>query len=143
MRGRKGRAIGGIIAAMLVGAGCAPVTAPKVAYIISEGPGTASVLVQDTDGGRPVRVSGLTGPISDIATSPNGRRLAYVTGGTTTGLDQLLLVDLDEKNNVVGARRNVSDELPTARSFSPKFLDDDQLLFLSETGGERVLVLVD
>ncbi|MGH7370092.1 MAG: TolB family protein, partial [Candidatus Methylomirabilaceae bacterium] len=123
--------------------GCAPVTAPKVAYIISEGPGTASVLVQDTDGGRPVRVSGLTGPISDIATSPNGRRLAYVTGGTTTGLDQLLLVDLDEKNNVVGARRNVSDELPTARSFSPKFLDDDQLLFLSETGGERVLVLVD
>ncbi len=143
MRRRKGRAIGGIVTAMLVSAGCAPVTAGKVAYIISEGPDTATVFVQNTDGGRPVRVSGLSGAITDIATSPNGRRLAYVTGATTTGLDQLLLVDLDENNNVVGARRNFSDELPTARSFSPKFLDDDQLLFLSETGGERVLVLAD
>jgi hypothetical protein len=143
MKGREGWAIRGIIIATLVTAGCAPVTTSKVAYIVSEGPGTATVLVQNTDGGRPVRVSGLSGAISDIATSPNGRRLAYVTGGTTTGLEQLLLVDLDENNNVIGARRNFSDELPTARSFSPKFLDDDQLLFLSETGGDRVLVLAD
>jgi hypothetical protein len=33
--------------------------------------------------------------------------------------------------------------MPTARSFSPKFLDDDHLLYLSETAGERVLILVD
>jgi hypothetical protein len=142
MRGRKYRAIGGIITTMLIGAGCAG-TVSKVAYVVSEGPGAASVIVQNTDGGSPVRVSGLSGPISDVATSANGRRLAYVTAGTTTGLEQLLLVDLDEKNNVVGPRRNFSDELPTARSFSPKFLDNDRLLFLSETGGERVLVLVD
>jgi hypothetical protein len=55
----------------------------------------------------------------------------------------VLAVDLDELNNIVGARRNYSDELPTARSFSPKFLDDNSLLYISETGGERVLVLVD
>jgi hypothetical protein len=52
-------------------------------------------------------------------------------------------VELDEINNIVGARRNFSDEMPTARSFSPKFLDDDNLLYLSETGSERVLILVD
>jgi len=143
MRGMTALALGGLIIGMLLTSGCATPTLSKVAYIISEGPGTTSVLVQNADGGRPVRVSGLSGSISDIAVSPNGRRLAYVTGGTTTGLDQVLVVDLDENNNIVGARRNYSDELPTARSFSPKFLDDDHLLYLSETGGERVLVLVD
>ena len=142
MKGRKGLAIGGIIAAMLIGAGCAG-SASKVAYVVSEGPGAASVLVQNTNLSRPVRVSGLSAAISDVALSPDGRRLAYVTGGTTTGLAQVLLVELDGNNNVVGPRRNFSDELPTARSFSPKFLDNDRLLFLSEIGGERVLVLVD
>ena len=143
MRVKTGRALGGLIIGILVTSGCATATSSKVAYIISEGPSTTSVLVQNADGGRPVRVSGLSGSISDITVSPNGQRLAYVTGGTTTGLEQVLVVDLDESNNVVGARRNFSDEMSTARSFSPKFLDDDHLLYLSETGGERVLVLVD
>ncbi len=143
MSSRAARALGGLIIGMLATSGCATPTLSKVAYIVSEGPGTTSVLVQNADGGRPVRVSGLSGSISDIAVSPNGRRLAYVTGGTTTGLEQVLVVDLDENNNIVGARRNYSDELPTAKSFSPKFLDDDHLLYLSETGGERVLILVD
>jgi hypothetical protein len=115
----------------------------KVAYIVQDAPGMTSVLVQNADSTRPVRVPGLSGLISDVAVSPNGKRLAYVTGGTTTGLEQVLVVELDELNNIVGARRNFSDELSTARSFSPKFLDDDNLLYLSETGGERVLVLVD
>jgi hypothetical protein len=115
----------------------------KVAYIIQDAPGTTSVLVQNADSTRPVRVPGLSGSISDVAVSPTGKRLAYVTGGTTTGLEQVLVVELDELSNIVGARRNFSDELSTARSFSPKFLDDDNLLYLSETGGERVLVLVD
>ncbi|MGH7409802.1 MAG: TolB family protein [Candidatus Methylomirabilis sp.] len=143
MSSRTARALGGLIIGMLVTSGCATPTLSKVAYIISEGPGATSVLVQNAEGGRPVRVSGLSGSISDIVVSPNGQRLAYVTGGTTTGLEQVLVVDLDDNNNIVGARRNFSDELPTARSFSPKFLDDDHLLYLSETGGERVLVLVD
>ena len=140
---RKALALGGLIIGVVFGSGCATTGVSKVAYIVSEGPGASSVLVQNADGGRPVRVSGLSGSISDIAVSPNGQRLAYVTGGTTTGLEQVLVVDLDESNNIVGARRNFSDEMPTARSFSPKFLDDDNLLYLSETGGERVLVLVD
>ncbi len=143
MRDRKGRALCGLVAGMLLSSGCATTTMSKVAYIVSEGPGATTVLVQNADGGRPVRVSGLSGSISDIAVSPNGQRLAYVTGGTTTGLEQVLVVDLDENNNIVGPRRNFSDEMPTARSFSPKFLDDDNLLYISETAGERVLVLVD
>jgi len=143
MRDRKGRALCGLVAGMLLSSGCATTTMSKVAYIVSEGPGATTVLVQNADGGRPVRVSGLSGSISDIAVSPNGQRLAYVTGGTTTGLEQILVVDLDENNNIVGPRRNFSDEMPTARSFSPKFLDDDNLLYISETAGERVLVLVD
>ncbi len=142
MNDRKALALCGVIIGILFGSGCATTTS-KVAYIVSEGPGMTSVLVQNADGGRPVRVSGLSGAISDIAVSPNGRRLAYVTGGTTTGLEQVLVVELDENNIIIGARRNFSDELPTARSFSPKFLDDDHLLYLSETGGERILVLVD
>ena len=143
MEYRKAFALGGLIIGVVFGSGCATTGVSKVAYIVSEGPGVSSVLVQNADGGRPVRVSGLSGSISDIAVSPNGQRLAYVTGGTTTGLEQVLVVDLDESNNIVGARRNFSDEMPNARSFSPKFLDDDNLLYLSETGGERVLVLVD
>lgn len=143
MRYRKARALCGLMIGLLVSSGCATTGMSKVAYIVSEGPGVTSVLVQNADGGRPVRVSGLSGSITDIAVSPNGNRLAYVTGGTTTGLEQILVVDLDQINNIVGPRRNFSDELPTARSFSPKFLDDDNLLYLSETGGERVLILVD
>ncbi len=143
MKDRKALALCGVIIGTLFGSGCATTTMSKVAYIVSEGPGATMVLVQNADGGRPVRVSGLSGSISDIAVSPNGQRLAYVTGGTTTGLEQVLVVDLDENNNIVGARRNFSDEMPTARSFSPKFLDDDHLLYISETGGERVLILVD
>jgi len=143
MRDRKARALGVLIIGALVGSGCATTGMSKVAYIVSEGPDTTAVLVQNADGSRPVRVSGLSGSISDIAVSPNGKRLAYIIGGTTTGFEQVLVVDLDESNNIVGARRNFSDELPTARSFSPKFLDDDHLLYLSETGGERILVLVD
>ncbi len=143
MRDSKGRALCGLVVGMLFSSGCATTTMSKVAYIVSEGPGATTVLVQNADGGRPVRVSGLSGSISDIAVSPNGQRLAYVTGGTTTGMEQVLVVDLDENNNIVGSRRNFSDEMPTARSFSPKFLDDDNLLYISETGGERVLVLVD
>ena len=138
----KARALCGLIVGMLFSSGCAT-TMSKVAYIVQDAPGTTSVLVQNADSTRPVRVPGLSGLISDVAVSPNGKRLAYVTGGTTTGLEQVLVVELDELNNIVGARRNFSDELPTARSFSPKFLDDDNLLYLSETGGERVLVLVD
>jgi len=143
MKDRKAIALCGLIIGTLAIAGCATPTMSKVAYIVSEGPGAASVLVQNAEGGRPVRVSGLSGSISDIAVSPNGQRLAYVTGATTTGLEQVLVVDLDEVNNIVGPRRNFSDELPTARSFSPKFLDDNNLLYLSETAGDRVLVLVD
>jgi hypothetical protein len=143
MRDRKAFALGGLIIGVLFSSGCATTGVSKVAYIVSEGPGVSSVLVQNADSGRPVRVSGLGGAITDVAVSPNGQRLAYVTGGTTTGLEQVLIVDLDESNNIVGARRNFSDELPTARSFSPKFLDDDHLLYLSETGSERVLILVD
>jgi hypothetical protein len=138
----KARALCGLIVGMLFSSGCAT-TMSKVAYIIQDAPGMTSVLVQNADSTRPVRVPGLSGLISDVAVSPNGKRLAYVTGGTTTGLEQVLVVELDELNNIVGARRNFSDELSTARSFSPKFLDDDNLLYLSETGGERVLVLVD
>lgn len=143
MKDGRARALCGLVVGVLFSSGCATRSMSKVAYIVSEGPGTASVLVQNADGGRAVRVSGLAGAISDIAVSPNGQRLAYITGGTTTGLDQVLVVDLDENNNIVGARRNYSDELPTAKSFSPKFLDDNHLLYLSEAGGERVLVLVD
>ena len=143
MNKSRARALSGLIVGMLFSSGCATTTMSKVAYIVSEGPGATSVLVQNQDSGRPVRVSGLSGSITDVAVSPNGQRLAYVTGGTTTGLEQVLVVELDELNNIVGARRNFSDELPTARSFSPKFLDDDHLLYLSETGGDRVLVLVD
>lgn len=140
---RKALALSGLIIGVVFGSGCATTGISKVAYIVSEGPGVNSVLVQNADSGRPVRVSGLSGSITDIAVSPNGQRLAYVTGGTTTGLEQVLVVDLDESNNIVGARRNFSDEMPTARSFSPKFLDDDNLLYLSETGTDRVLILVD
>ncbi len=143
MRDGKGRILCGLVVGMMFGSGCATTPMSKVAYVVSEGPGATTVLVQNADGGRPVRVSGLSGSISDIAVSPNGQRLAYVTSGTTTGLDQVLVVNLDENNNIIGARRNFSDEMPTARSFSPKFLDDDNLLYISETAGERVLVLVD
>jgi hypothetical protein len=139
----KARALCGLIVGMLFSSGCATTGTSKVAYIVQDAPGMTSVLVQNADSTRPVRVPGLSGLISDVAVSPNGKRLAYVTGGTTTGLEQVLVVELDELNNIVGARRNFSDELSTARSFSPKFLDDDNLLYLSETGGERVLVLVD
>jgi hypothetical protein len=143
MSGRIARALTLISIGASIISGCATPIGSKVAYIVAEGPGASAVLVQNADGGKPVRVSGLSGSITDIALSPSGKRLAYVTGGTTTGLEQVMVVDLDENNNVIGARRNFSDELPTARSFSPKFLDDDHLLFLSETAGERVLVLVD
>ncbi|MDE2059373.1 MAG: hypothetical protein KGL31_06770 [candidate division NC10 bacterium] len=142
MQTRKIYALCGFLAVMIFSAGCAT-TLSKVAYIASEGEGTTSVLVQNADGSRSVRVPGLSGAISEVALSPSGQRLAYVTGGTTTGLEQVFLVDLDENNNIVGVRRNVSDELPTARSFSPKFLDDNRLLYLSESRGDRILVLVD
>ncbi len=132
----------GFIVAMIFSAGCTT-TLSKVAYIISEDQGTTSVLVQNADGSRPVRIPGLSGAISEITLSPGGQRLAYVTGGTITGLEQVFVADLDEHNNIVGVRRNVSDELPTARSFSPKFLDDNRLLYLSESQGDRILVLVD
>ncbi len=142
MQARKVVTLCGFMAALIFSAGCAT-TPSKVAYIVSEGHGTTSVLVQNADGSRPVRVPGLSGVISEIAMSPSGQRLAYVTGGTTTGLDQVFVADLDENNNIVGVRRNFSDELPTARSFSPKFLDDNHLLYLSESQGDRILVLVD
>ena len=142
MQARKVIILCGSMAILIFSAGCAT-TLSKVAYIVSEGQGTTSVLVQNADGSRPVRVPGLSGIISEIAMSPSGQRLAYVTGGTTTGLDQVLVTDLDENNNIVGVRRNFSDELPTARSFSPKFLDDNHLLYLSESQGDRILVLVD
>src|SRR5574337_753545 len=77
----------GLIAVIIFSAGCAT-TPSKVAYIVSEDQGATSVLVQNADGSKPVRVPGLSGAISEIAMSPSGRRLAYVTGGTTTGLDQ-------------------------------------------------------
>lgn len=142
MQARKVVTLCGFMTALIFSAGCAT-TLSKVAYIVSEGQGTTSVLVQNADGSRPVRVPGLSGAISEIAMSPSGQRLAYVTGGTTTGLEQVFVADLDENNNIVGVRRNFSDELPTARSFSPKFLDDNRLLYLSESHGDRILVLVD
>ncbi|HWR21615.1 MAG TPA: hypothetical protein VN444_07125, partial [Verrucomicrobiae bacterium] len=142
MQARKVVTLCGFMAALIFSAGCAT-TMSKVAYIVSEGQGTTSVLVQNADGSRPVRVPGLSGAISEIAMSPSGQRLAYVTGGTTTGLEQVFVADLDENNNIVGVRRNFSDELSTARSFSPKFLDDNRLLYLSESQGDRILVLVD
>lgn len=142
MHARKIVILCGFMAAIIFSAGCAT-TLSKVAYIVSEDQGTTSVLVQNADGSNPVRVPGLSGAISEIAMSPSGQRLAYVTGGTTTGLEQVFVAELDEHNNIVGVRRNVSDELPTARSFSPKFLDDNHLLYLSESQGDRILVLVD
>ena len=142
MRARKIYTLCGLTAATIFSASCAT-TLPKVAYIVSEDQGATSVLIQNTDGSRAVRVPGLSGAISEVTMSSSGRRLAYVTGGTTTGLDQVFVADLDENNTIVGVRRNVSDELPTARSFSPKFLDDDHLLYLSESQGDRILVLVD
>lgn len=142
MQARKVVILCGFMAVLIFSAGCAT-TLSKVAYIVSEGQGTTSVLVQNADGSRPVRVPGLSGAISEIAMSPSGQRLAYVTGGTTTGLEQVFVADLDENNNIVGVRRNFSDELSTARSFSPKFLDDNRLLYLSESQGDRILVLVD
>lgn len=142
MQARKIVTLCGLTAIIIFSAGCAT-TLSKVAYIVSEDQGTTSVLVQNADGSKPVRVPGLSGAISEIAMSSSGRRLAYVTGGTTTGLEQVFVADLDENNNIVGVRRNYSDELSTARSFSPKFLDDDHLLYLSESQGDRILVLVD
>ena len=142
MQARKVIILCGFMAALIFSAGCAT-TMSKVAYIVSEDQGTSSVLVQNADGSRPVRVPGLSGAISEIAMSPSGQRLAYVTGGTTTGLEQVFVADLDEDNTIVGVRRNFSDELSTARSFSPKFLDDNRLLYLSESRGDRILVLVD
>ena len=142
MQARKVYVLWGLMATMVFSAGCAT-TPSKVAYIVSEDQGTTSVLIQNADGSKPVRVPSLSGTISEVVMSPSGRRLAYVTAGTTSGLDQVFAADLDENNNITGVRRNVSDELPTARSFSPKFLDDDRLLYLSESQGDRVLVLVD
>lgn len=142
MHARKIVVLCGFMAAIIFSAGCAT-TLSKVAYIVSEDQGTTSVLVQNADGSNPVRVPGLSGAISEIAMSPSGQRLAYVTGGTTTGLEQVFVAELDEHSNIVGVRRNVSDELPTARSFSPKFLDDNHLLYLSENQGDRILVLID
>lgn len=142
MRISKVIALCGLIAVTTVSAGCAT-TPSKVAYIVSEDQDTTSVLVQNADGSQPVRVQGLSGAISEVVMSPNGRRLAYVTSRTTTGLDQVFVTELDENNNIVGVRRNVSDELPTARSMSPKFLDADRLLYLSESQGDRILVLAD
>ncbi|NJD69864.1 MAG: hypothetical protein C3F12_13710 [Candidatus Methylomirabilota bacterium] len=141
MQARKIVTLCGLVV-VIFAAGCAT-TPSKVAYIVSEGQGATSVLVQNADGSRPVRVPGLSGAMSEIVMSPGGQRLAYVTGETTTGLDQIFVVDLDENNNIIGVRRNVSDELSSAGSFSPKFLDDDRLLYLSETRGDRILVLVD
>lgn len=141
MQARKIVTLCGLVV-VIFAAGCATIPS-KVAYIVSEGQGATSVLVQNADGSRPVRVPGLSGAMSEIVMSPGGQRLAYVTGETTTGLDQIFVVDLDENNNIIGVRRNVSDELSSAGSFSPKFLDDDRLLYLSETRGDRILVLVD
>lgn len=141
MQARKIVTLCGLVV-VIFAAGCATIPS-KVAYIVSEGQGATSVLVQNADGSRPVRVPGLSGAMSEIVMSPGGQRLAYVTGETTTGLDQIFVVDLDENNNIIGVRRNVSDELSSAGSFSPKFLDDDRLLYLSETRGDRTLVLVD
>ncbi|MGB4781987.1 MAG: hypothetical protein WBH61_08155, partial [Candidatus Methylomirabilis sp.] len=84
MQARKVVTLCGFMTALIFSAGCAT-TLSKVAYIVSEGQGTTSVLVQNADGSRPVRVPGLSGAISEIAMSPSGQRLAYVTGGTTTG----------------------------------------------------------
>ncbi|MBZ0168729.1 Protein TolB [Candidatus Methylomirabilis lanthanidiphila] len=142
MQPRKIYTLCGFMAVMILSAGCAT-TPSKVAYIISDDQGTTSVLIQNADGSKSVRVPGLSGAISEVVMSPSGQRLAYVTGGTTGGLDQVFAIDLDENNNIIGVRRNVSDELPTARSFSPKFFDDDHLLYLSENQGSRVLVLAD
>lgn len=142
MQAKKVYALWGFMAIIIFSAGCAT-TLSKVAYVVSEGEGTTSVLIQNADGSKPVRFPGVSGAISEVVMSPSGRRLAYVIGGTTTGLEQVFVVDLDENNNVIGVRRNVSDELPTAKSFSPKFLDDDRLLYLSESQSDRTLVLVD
>lgn len=142
MQAKKVCVLWGFMAIIIFSAGCAT-TLSKVTYVVSEGEGTTSVLIQNADGTKPVRIPGLSGAISDVALSPSGQRLAYVIGGTTTGLEQVFVVDLDENNNVIGVRRNVSDELPTAKSFSPKFLDDDRLLYLSESQSDRTLVLAD
>lgn len=142
MQARKIYILWGLMAIMVFSAGCTT-TLSKVAYIVSEDKGTTSVLIQNADGSKPVRVPGLSGAISEAVMSPSGERLAYVTGGTGSGLDQVFVADLDENNTIIGVRRNISDELPTARSFSPKFLDDHHLLYLSESHGNRVLVLAD
>lgn len=142
MRARKVFTLCGFIAVVILAAGCAT-TPSKIAYVVSDDRGTPSVVIQNADGGKAVRLPSLSGAMSEIVMSPGGQRLAYVTGETTTGLDQIFVVDLDDNNNIIGVRRNVSDELSTAGSFSPKFLDDDRLLYLSETRGDRILVLVD
>jgi hypothetical protein len=142
MQARKLYTLCGLMAVIIFSAGCAT-TLSKVAYIVLEDHETTSILIQNTDGSKAVRVPGLSGAISEVVMSPSGRRLAYVTGGTTTGLEQVFVADLDENNTLIGVRRNVSDELSTAKSFSPKFLDDDHLLYLSESRGDRILVLVD
>ncbi|MDE2180955.1 MAG: hypothetical protein KGJ40_08935 [candidate division NC10 bacterium] len=142
MQARKLYTLCGLMAVIIFSAGCTT-TLSKVAYIVSEDHETTSILIQNTDGSKAVRVPGLSGAISEVVMSPSGRRLAYVTGGTTTGLEQVFVADLDENNTLIGVRRNVSDELSTAKSFSPKFLDDDHLLYLSESRGDRILVLVD
>ncbi len=142
MQARMVVALCGLMAVSTFSAGCAT-TLSKVAYIVSGDQGTTSVLVQNADGSKSVRVPGLSGTISEVAMSPSGQRLVYVTSGTATALDQVYVADLDENNNIVGSKRNVSDGLPTARSFSPKFLDDDHLLYLSENQGDRILVLAD
>lgn len=141
MQARKIRLLYGLIAAIMFSVGCA--TAPsKVAHVVSGGEGTTVILIQNADGSKQVR-AGLSGAISEVAVSPSGERLAYVTAGTAGALDQVFVADLDANNNMTGVIRNVSDELSTARSFSPKFLDADHLLYLSESQGERVLVLAD
>ncbi|MBZ0160634.1 MAG: hypothetical protein K8G79_10950 [bacterium] len=142
MQARKVVALCGLMAVLIFNAGCAT-TMSKVAYIVSGDQGTTSVQVQNADGSKPVRVPDLSGTISEVAISPSGQRLVYVITGTTTALEQVYVADLDENNNITGSRRNVSDALPTARSFSPKFLDDDHLLYLSENQGDRILILAD
>ena len=99
MQARKVYVLWGLMATMVFSAGCAT-TPSKVAYIVSEDQGTTSVLIQNADGSKPVRVPSLSGTISEVVMSPSGRRLAYVTAGTTSGLDQVFAADLDENNNI-------------------------------------------
>lgn len=111
-----------------------------VAYEETSGGASAGPLglwVMDADGAAPLRLTDLTSEVSDLAFSPDGRRIAFTDREGADGDENVFVVGADGSD-----RRRVTENPATERApaFSP---DGDRLAYTSDRDGNAEIYAAD